>query len=1187
MTEGPIDVGPPSSDSSRVQDDVVIGGDVSGRVKRTERPIDIGWPLSPSVKRAARRFREGEELNSWDLVRQILELHREYGSGLAGKLVQDIGPSQSEARTAEGWLREVAEIFDSDQLPELHGRLVILGLGRVDPTLAQYPPFAALVEALQRELTPPIETLLRKPPPEAASLSAAIVERRSQVLHALRLADRLATEANREADSVLLLAGLLYMGPFSRSTAAGKVEQALVDALYPDGMQSESVALAALIPDILHLGTTYGIRDLLGVAPIGFAPEHADAERYASWLGEAGEPLTTSFGEELQNLLVGARQLAAPDRQVRGRHLLGAMLSARIVAPPPVVQQHLSNFDPGLEPLRRLLLDHVRQAPEGEPLDVWQQVLLADVPPAAGYLTDRVDEEAPDRLGITEEVETIAYVLTSRQVHPPLSLGLFGDWGSGKSFFMDKLRNAVAAIADRYYREEKATGNTSQWCTRVVQIDFNAWHYSDANLWACLVAHIYDELDRELTGRPSDAELRKQLEGKIEQAEGVVKEAQARRDSAQARVREAAAALQSARQKREQAEQGVRALINDVKALLKPEEEDSDKVRDHKAKLQEELTKAADALGYPEAAASYDALVELDADLKTFSGRLGMLSVSLLRTPWTLVVLALLVLGLPIAVSLLLSAFADQINVIWQRVAEASTFLIGLSAGLRVWIGRGTALIDTVESALEEAQEIRKQRIESSPEVKTAEKELLEEKSAEKAAEEHLLDAQADLQRLETQLKELKPERRLLRLIEERASSAAYSQHLGIISLIRSDFDRMSHLLVNMSAEKRDLTKELPPIQRIILYIDDLDRCRPDRVVEVLEAVHLLLAFPLFVVVVGVDPRWLRHSLTAHYPATLAQTGRHVSGDGPAGPSLISTPQDYLEKIFQIPFALRPVEQSGYLGMIGDLLAPMRAFEPQEPQRRTAAIGEEEQPAEGVEEPPAPEGGQEGDQQEAGEEAPKEEEVPLPTLPPLTLRELSPQQLTFTSWEEADIKRLWPMFRTPRTVKRFVNIYRLLRAGLAGDAEVRRFEGTESEPGEYQVALLLLAVMTSFPNQSSRFLYRLDTWLKSEEVIKSPEDASLQWADLLRALRDTGSENGQPPEAAGDEGAEAEASQPPGSLEDNEPPEDQDPAWEGLIACLDQITRNDFQRPFSRASAERWARRVARYSFSIHPNQAL
>jgi hypothetical protein len=130
--------------------------------------------------------------------------------------------------------------------------------------------------------------------------------------------------------------------------------------------------------------------------------------------------------------------------------------------------------------------------------------------------------------------------------------------------------------------------------------------------------------------------------------------------------------------------------------------------------------------------------------------------------------------------------------------------------------------------------------------------------------------------------------------------------------------------------------------------------------------------------------------------------------------------------------------------------------------------------------------------------------------------------------------------------------------------------------------------MTSFPNQSGRFLYRLDTWLESEEVAaQKPEDAPLQWAELLRALRVMTSEDSQPPEATGDEGAGAQAAQPPGILDDNGPAEDQDPAWEGLIASLDQVTRNDFQRAFSRASAERWARRVARYSFSIHPNQAL
>ena len=49
-------------------------------------------------------------------------------------------------------------------------------------------------------------------------------------------------------------------------------------------------------------------------------------------------------------------------------------------------------------------------------------------------------------------------------------------------------------------------------------------------------------------------------------------------------------------------------------------------------------------------------------------------------------------------------------------------------------------------------------------------------------------------------------------------------------------------------------------MQRIVLYVDDLDRCPSDRVVELLEAVHLLLAFALFVVVVGVGETRRFHS---------------------------------------------------------------------------------------------------------------------------------------------------------------------------------------------------------------------------------------------------------------------------------------------------------------------------------------
>jgi KAP family P-loop domain len=96
---------------------------------------------------------------------------------------------------------------------------------------------------------------------------------------------------------------------------------------------------------------------------------------------------------------------------------------------------------------------------------------------------------------------------------------------------------------------------------------------------------------------------------------------------------------------------------------------------------------------------------------------------------------------------------------------------------------------------------------------------------------------------------------------------------------------------------------DTPTIERIILYIDDLDRCPEDKVVDVLLAIHLLLAFRLFVVVVGVDSRWLLHSLRLNSDvfeenANALQTDRaHWQ----------STPLNYLEKIFQIPFALQPM----------------------------------------------------------------------------------------------------------------------------------------------------------------------------------------------------------------------------------------------------------------------------------------
>ncbi len=99
-------------------------------------------------------------------------------------------------------------------------------------------------------------------------------------------------------------------------------------------------------------------------------------------------------------------------------------------------------------------------------------------------------------------------------------------------------------------------------------------------------------------------------------------------------------------------------------------------------------------------------------------------------------------------------------------------------------------------------------------------------------------------------------------------------------------------------ADKED--KLFPRIDRIILYIDDLDRCPEKNVVEVLQAVHLLLAFPLFIVVVGVDPRWLLRSLERHSAVFSAGTEQNGSnGELDEDPLWQSTPMNYLEKIFR------------------------------------------------------------------------------------------------------------------------------------------------------------------------------------------------------------------------------------------------------------------------------------------------
>jgi predicted KAP-like P-loop ATPase len=145
----------------------------------------------------------------------------------------------------------------------------------------------------------------------------------------------------------------------------------------------------------------------------------------------------------------------------------------------------------------------------------------------------------------------------------------------------------------------------------------------------------------------------------------------------------------------------------------------------------------------------------------------------------------------------------------------------------------------------------------------------------------------------------------LANFVKARVEEATYDNHLGIMHQVRQDLIKLSQALLAPSASSTEYKIKLEKLKkffprgpaRIVVYIDDLDRCPPDRVVEVLEAIQLLVKTPLFIAVLAIDERYIIRALEKHYAGVLSRRGR------PSG-------EDYLEKIIQIPYRVRPISAS-------------------------------------------------------------------------------------------------------------------------------------------------------------------------------------------------------------------------------------------------------------------------------------
>lgn len=104
-------------------------------------------------------------------------------------------------------------------------------------------------------------------------------------------------------------------------------------------------------------------------------------------------------------------------------------------------------------------------------------------------------------------------------------------------------------------------------------------------------------------------------------------------------------------------------------------------------------------------------------------------------------------------------------------------------------------------------------------------------------------------------------------------------------------------------------------VESLVVLIDDLDRCSPERIVENLEAIKLFLNVENTAFVIGADPRIVRHAVAWKYKGYGEAAGEGET-EKEAGDRLVT---DYLEKVIQYPYRLprlSPAEIETYMVLL-------------------------------------------------------------------------------------------------------------------------------------------------------------------------------------------------------------------------------------------------------------------------------
>ncbi len=259
-----------------------------------------------------------------------------------------------------------------------------------------------------------------------------------------------------------------------------------------------------------------------------------------------------------------------------------------------------------------------------------------------------------------------------------------------------------------------------------------------------------------------------------------------------------------------------------------------------------------------------------------------------------------------------------------------------------------------------------------------------------------------------------------------------YEKHLGLIPVLHRHLKTLCHL----RGIRRDRVKSTKDVKiptgaaagsgvkkdadrrRLVVFVDDLDRCDSQAIVETFDAIRLVMVIPEVVLIVGIDARIAFRAVGNHYRSL---------GDELASPQDIA--RDFLGKIIQLPIRLgRPDNLTDFVqGLFASSRGHERSFtaehavappaaeaaaQASHPGSRPSRMGTEDQP----------------DVKEEGDTPPRQAEVEKEAARTAIRVELD-RDMEHSSEESGQFEELAKIFEiyNPRKLLRLRNSYRLLK----------------------------------------------------------------------------------------------------------------------------------------------------------------